>query len=213
MSVSVYSLYKFESEVIIVIQAIYERRSIRKFSSTPIAKEDIREIIHSGIQAPSSKNRQPWKFIVLQGKAKDEMLEAFCKGVEREEFKEALLPESKKHLPGAKHTIAIIRQAPVVLLVVNPLGKDIFAEKTSEEKVYEICNIQSISAAIQNMLLTATQKGIGSLWICDIFFAYKELVEYLQTEGELVAAVALGYPNESPRARPRRDVDSVTEWR
>lgn len=196
-----------------MIQAIHDRRSIRKFASNPITKEDIRDIIHSGIQAPSSKNRQPWKFVVLQGKAKEEMLEAFCKGVEREEFKEALLPESKKHLPGAKHTIDIIKQAPVVLLIINSLGKGILAEKTIEERVYELCNIQSVSAAIQNMLLTATQKGIGSLWICDIFFAYKELTEYLQTDGELIAAVALGYPKEAPRARPRREIESVTEWK
>lgn len=81
-----------------------------------------------------------------------------------------------------------------MLFVVNSLGKGILAEMTTEERVHVSCNIQSISATIQNMLLTATQKGIGSFWIC----AYKELAEYLQTEGELIAAVVSGYPTDRP---------------
>ena len=56
-----------------MISAIYDRRSIRKFSDKPISQEDIKDIIQSGIKAPSSKNRQPWKYIVIQGTAKAEM--------------------------------------------------------------------------------------------------------------------------------------------
>lgn len=85
-----------------------------------------------------------------------------------------------------------------MLFVVNSLGKGILAEITTEERVHVSCNIQSISATIQNMLLTATQKGIGSLWIYAVFCAYKELAEYLQTEGELIAAVVSGYPPDRP---------------
>lgn len=87
------------------------------------------------------------------------------------------------------------------------------AELTAEERVSEICNVQSVSAAIQNMLLAATEKGIGSLWICDIFFAYAELCEWLNCEGQLVAAVAFGYPNEFPKARQRKQLEEVVVWR
>lgn len=196
-----------------MISAIYDRRSIRKFLDTPIAKEDMAEIIQSGIKAPSSKNRQPWKFIVVQGKEKEEMLEAFRQGIVREENGNALLPQSRQHIAAAKYTVDIMESAPVTVFVVNSLGKSFLAALTPEERVYEICNIQSISAAIQNMLLTATEKGIGSLWICDIYFAYAELCEWLQSEGELVAAVAFGYPNEFPQARPRKNFEDVVEWR
>lgn len=82
-----------------------------------------------------------------------------------------------------------------------------------EERVYNICNIQSISASVQNMLLSATEKGIGSLWVCDIFFAYKELCDWLNEDGELICAVALGYPDEDPKERPRKKFDDVVEWR
>ena len=196
-----------------MISAIYERRSIRKFQDKPISQKDITDIIQSGIKAPSSKNRQPWKYIVIQGKAKEEMLKVFRKGIEREENDSALLPQSKQHIAAAKHTVDIMAEAPIIVFVVNSLGKGILAELTPEEHVYEICNIQSISASIQNMLLTATEKGIGSLWICDIYFAYSELCKWLSSDGQLIAAIAFGYPNEFPKERPRKGINDVVEWR
>lgn len=196
-----------------MISAIYDRRSIRKFSDKPISGEDIIDIIQSGAKAPSSKNRQPWKYIVIQGKAKAEMLKVFRKGIEREENESALLPESKQHIPAARYTVDIMEEAPTVIFVVNSLGKDILSEFTTEEHIYEICNIQSVSASIQNMLLAATEKGIGSLWICDIYFAYPELRDWLNSDGQLVAAIAFGYPDEFPKERPRKKLDDIVEWR
>lgn len=196
-----------------MISAIYDRRSIRKFSDTPISRQDITDIIESGTKAPSSKNRQPWKYIVIQGKAKEEMLKAFRQGIAREENVNPLLPRSRQHIAAAKHTVDIMEKAPVIVFAVNPLGKGVLAELTPEERIYEICNIQSLSASIQNMLLAATEKGIGSLWICDIYFAYAELCQWLNSEGELVAAIAFGYPDELPKERPRKSVEDVVEWR
>ena len=196
-----------------MISAIYDRRSIRKFLDKPISQEDIMDIIQSGVKAPSSKNRQPWKYIVIQGTAKAEMLKVFRQGIEREENENALLPQSKQHIPAAKYTVDIMEEAPTIIFVVNSLGKDILSDLTPEEHIYEICNIQSISASIQNMLLAATEKGIGSLWICDIYFAYSELCEWLNSDGQLIAAIAFGYPNEFPKERPRKKLEDIVEWR
>lgn len=196
-----------------MISEIYSRRSIRKFLPTPIPKQDMNEIIQSGIKAPSSKNRQPWKYFVIQGNAKEKMLDIFRQGIKREESQNSLLPKSKQHIVSAKHTVDIMAEAPVIVFVVNSLGKSLFSELTLEEHISEICNIQSISASIQNMLLTATEKGIGSLWICDIYFAYPELCTWLNCDGQLIAALAFGYPNETPGERPRKKIGEVVEWR
>ncbi len=196
-----------------MISAIYNRRSIRKFIDKPISKKDIIDIIQSGIKAPSSKNRQPWKYIVIQGNTKEEMLKVFRQGIEREENDSALLPDSKQHLTAAKYTADIMAEAPTIIFVVNSLGKSILSELTPEERVFEICNIQSIGASIQNMLLAATEKGIGSLWICDIYFAYLELCKWLNSDGQLIAAIAFGYPNEFPKERPRKKLDDIVEWK
>ena len=87
-----------------MISAIYNRRSIRKFLDKPIPQEDIMDIIQSGVKAPSSKNRQPWKYIVIQGNAKAEMLRIFRQGIEREENERALLPQSRQHIPCLLYT-------------------------------------------------------------------------------------------------------------
>ena len=196
-----------------MIPEIYNRRSIRKFLEKPLPKEELAEIIQSGIKAPSSKNRQPWRFIVVQGREKEAMLKAFRRGISREENGTPFLPESRQHLGSAKYTVEIMAKAPAIVFVVNPLGKDISSSLTAEERVSEICNIQSIGAAIENMLLAAEERGIGSLWICDIYFAYSELCAWLNCEGQLVAAVAFGYPDESPQARPRKRFEDVVVWR
>ncbi len=196
-----------------MLDAVEMRRSIRKFLPRPIVEEDILEILESGRKAPSSKNRQPWQYVVVRGKAKEEMLAIFRKGIEQEESGSALLPQSRQHIAGARHTAEIMAQAPVIVFVMNRLGKSLMEAMTVEERVYEICNVQSIGASIENMLLAATEKGIGSLWIGDIYFAYAELCEWLHSGGTLVAAIAFGYPDEFPRERPRKTLDEMVTWR
>ena len=63
------------------------------------------------------------------------------------------------------------------------------------------------------MSLAATDLGLGSLWICDTYFAYDELSEQLHTEGELFAALAIGYAAEAPFSRPRKSMEETVEWR
>ena len=165
------------------------------------------------MKAPSSKNRQPWKFIVVQGDSKSGMAAAFRKGLERERNSHALLPGSSMHIEGAERSAAIIEEAPVAVLVLNTLGRSPLNAQTAEERIGEICNTLSIGAAIENMLLAASDRGIGSLWICDIFFAYPELSEWIGEESPVVSAIAFGYPAEAPLPRPRKNPEDIVEWR
>lgn len=195
-----------------MIQLIQQRRSIRKYKPDAVPKEAIEQIVQAGRLAPSSKNRQPWRFIITTGNAKDESLCAMRHGLEREK-RFPLLPESVPHLGGAEHTLRIMQEAPVIIYIVNPLGLDLQRPLTAEERIYEICNVQSVGAAIENMILAATEQGLGSLWICDIYFAYEELTDWLNTDGELLAALAVGYADEAPPARPRKEMSDLVEWR
>ena len=96
------------------------------------------------------------------------------------EAQQPLLPESAQYIAGAWNTLAIMRQAPVIIFVVNPLGLDLLTPQNAENRVFEICNAQSIGAAVENMSLAAVENGLGSLWICDIYFAYRELQQPLR---------------------------------
>lgn len=195
-----------------MLNAISERRSIRKYKDIPVPQDLIEEILQAGILAPSSKNRQPWRFVVVSGNAKTDMLSAMEQGLIRE-AKNPMLPDSKQHLSAARHTLEIMRQAPVTIFVLNTLGIDLSRAIGTEDRIYEICNAQSIGAAIQNMTITAAESGLGSLWICDTFFAYGELKAWLNTDGELFAALTIGYGDEHPGARPRKAMRDVVEWK
>jgi nitroreductase len=192
--------------------AIENRRSIRKFSGREIDKDIIEKIIAAGILAPSGKNAQPWKYIVVTGKNKTEMLKAMKEGIENEKSGNGIIMHHKQVSTSAEYTMKIMEEAPITIFVLNAVEK-IKLTQTIEEKLGEMVNIQSIGASIQNMILAAFDYGIGSLWICDIYFAYRELSKWLHTDQQIIAAVSFGYADEKPPTRPRKRMEDVVEWR
>ena len=118
-----------------------------------------------------------------------------------------------KFIPSAIYTARVLEQAPVIVFVVNTKGMDYRQSYPSDKYMMELADIQSISAAIQNMCLEATARNIGSLWTCNIFFAYDELKEWLHADGEMVAAIALGYTDKEIKAMPRKPLAEVVEYR
>jgi nitroreductase len=114
---------------------------------------------------------------------------------------------------SAEGSARIMAEAPVTVFVFNPAGLRPWLTRSIDQMFTDLVDIQSIGAAIQNMLLAALDLGIGSLWICDVFYAYEELCDWLGQSGQMIAAVSFGYAAESPPARPRRPVAHVTrEW-
>ncbi len=196
-----------------VLNLIIERRSIRKYTDKAVHQADIEKILQAGIYAPSAKNRQPWKYIVFTGAAKSGLLNAMETGLQRERDGQMLLPASHKALPDAFHTLGIMREAPVLIVIENTNGKSPYQPIDSGDRITEICDTLSIGASVQNMLLTATALGYGTLWIANTCFAYDELVSYAGITGQLVGAIALGYANEHPNPRPRKPFGDVVEFR
>ncbi len=195
------------------MKVIEDRRSIRKFKEDMVSIETINEVIKAGTLAPSGKNKQPWHFVVVGGSQKQQMITVMQKGIDREKSGKVLLPKSKNGLSDAQNTLHIMQQAPITVLVLDEEGGSPFENISGEERIAEIVNTQSIGAAIENMLLMAENMGLGTLWICNTFFAYQELCEWLGTDKQLVAAVAIGYPDEEPDKRPRKKISDVVEYR
>ena len=195
-----------------MLSEIVNRRSIRAYLPQPVSRKDIETVLQAGALAPSSKNRQPWRFTVALAKKKAEALAAMAQGLE-EERRRPLLPESARHLGGAVQTLAIMKQAPVVIFVTNPLGQDPRQTLNTDERVTELCNAQSLGACLENMALQATALGLGSLWICNTYFAYDALREWIGGPGARAAAMALGYAAGNPPPRPRKPLEELAEWR
>lgn len=192
---------------------IYTRRSIRKFKKKNVPKEILEQLVDAGRMAPSAKNRQPWKYIVYSGKNKEELLKSMERGLLREEEGESVLPNSGYGLADARNTLKIMREAPIIIIVLNTNGKAPFIQIDADDRVMEICDTLSIGASIENMLLKAEEIGIGTLWIANTCFAYPEIVEYLKTEHQLVGAIAVGYADEYPMQRPRKELEDIIEFR
>jgi nitroreductase len=175
---------------------IKKRRSIRKFGNEKVPNEILKKILYHGSIAPSGKNRQPWRFVVVQKneEIKIKIAETMvCKANQMIDQNESA---------GVKNTARIIKEAPVFVAVFNIWGN----EKQNS-------NLQSIGACIENICLSCTQFGLGSLWICDIDCCFSELQELLgKPNMSLVAGIALGYALENPKARPRLEVEEITYW-
>jgi nitroreductase len=195
-----------------IIDAISNRRSIRKFSDKDIDNDIIKNILKSGADAPSPKNTQPWKFIVIKGKSKQELIKIMKDGMENIKLNFGVLIDEKNFLSSAEETLKIINDAPVVIFVINTGNKQ-EQRQTYVKKFVEMANIQSIGAAVENMLLASLEYSIGGLWMSDIYYTINEIGKWLQTDKQIVAAVAFGYPAGNTPAKIKKELDDLVEWK
>lgn len=188
-----------------VFDLISSRRSIRKYKSDPIPDESLRKILQAGILAPSGNNRQTWKFYVVQGEKRTEMVERLKEGLDNR-------VKQGEDIAGAKHSFDIMAEAPVTVFVFRPNRTAPWPAGSQRQHFSDVVDVQSVGACIQNMILMAEEMGIGSLWICDIFSAYEELSDWLGESTEMIAAVSFGLADEHPAARKRKSFDEVVHW-
>ena len=190
------------------IQAIETRRSIRRFKADQVPEAALRQILEAARIAPSSRNGQTWKFLVLGPESRERALGAMDRGI-REKMENG---GSRQTLAGAAHTLRIKKSAPALIFVVNPETGPMLAPIEGMPHAMELLDTVSVGAAVENMILEAETLGIGSLWIGFTIVAYDEIVEALGIDGQLLCAVALGYPDEHPDARPRKPFEEIVEW-
>ena len=179
-------------------EVIQKRRSIRKYLPKKVEKEILKKILQQGILAPSAKNGQPWRFVVIQ---EDENLKNEIADLVQKSGEERIAQGKKGE--SIINTANIMKQAPVLILVFN-----------SFEEHFLEPNMQSIGACIENICLAATNLGLGSLWIANTNYAKTEIEGlFPKQEGSLTAAISLGYADENPSARPRKNLEEVTIWK
>jgi nitroreductase len=176
--------------------AIKGRRSIRSYEDEPVSMELVLEVLEAGTWAPSAKNGQQWRFTVLTGDAKTRLT-----GLFRSELQALSAKIGMERMGSSFGSCKAMEEAPVLVMVWN----------ANKLRTLEESSLQSV-AAIQNMLLRAYSLGLGSLWICDVYYASDALTKHLGKPWTLVAAVALGWPAQSPEPRPRKSVEEVSEF-
>ena len=166
-----------------VTELMMSSRSIRNYKDSLINKETLNEILKCGVNAPNGKNLQAYEIRVLSSALIDSITSAVVKDNpqigEREGFKN------------------IFVDAPCVLSI---------AYDTTYDMSQVDCGLLG-----ENIILSAWSKGIGSCclgssarWIKDSPSAKPYLDKIGFSEGyELLYCIALGYPDETPEAKPR----------
>ena len=96
------------------------------------------------------------------------------------------------NLGSSPWTVQVMEHAPVTILIFNNEFENNDRPYFMDDLIGNSVEVQSIGAAIQTMLLAATDMGLGTLWICDVFYAYLGLCAWLGETHQLIAAVSVG---------------------
>lgn len=188
---------------------IKKRRSIRKYSPQQIDAAVVREVLEAARWAPSAHNAQPCRFIVLTNVAlKRDLAEAMAAAWVADMTKDGVTAEVREN--ATKASAERFMSAPV--LIVACLTMKDMPKRPDERRQH--CErdlaVQSLGAALQNMLLVAHDKGLGACWFSTPCFCKEAVRKILNapSDAEPQALIALGYPAEKPEAPSRKPLRS-----
>lgn len=161
------------------IETIKHRRSIRSFTDKVVRNKDINILLDCAMSAPTAKNQQAWRFVVIDDKD--------------------ILNDIAQNIEHAK--------------MCKTANKAIIVCSVVEDEMQKLYWEQDCSAATQNILLSATELGIGSVWVA--IHPREEKVGYIKNLLALplsikpLCMVALGYSNEVKEISKRFDENKI----
>ncbi len=195
------------------------RRSVREFSKRPLSNRLINLILEAASLAPSGSNQQNWSFIVVKDKVIKERLKDSV--VERVEELASKMDSKTARTNFISQTryFTFFSEAPVVIVVVmkpyDSLTARILARYEKNIKYTSTAGIQSVAAAIENMLLAVASLGLGACWMTGPLIAKASLERTLDIKppDELLALLPIGYPKRPPvpkkHTKPLKEIMKV----
>ena len=177
------------------LECVEGRRSVRKFREQPVSHEVFRKIVKEASCAPSWKNTQTARYLVIEDRAVIEEIAQNC-------------------VMGFEYNAATIRKAPALVVLTYVTGRSGYERdgsfSTSKEDRWEVFDA---GIAAQTFCLCAYQEGVGTV-IMGIFDEDKVAAAAGVPEGQRVAAlIAAGYPDEQPAMPKRKLVDDLLSFR
>ena len=181
-----------------LFDAIYQRQSIGKVKPDPVPRELIERLLRAAVQAPNHHRVRPWRFIVLSGAARQRMGDIMA------ESKRLAAPDT----PSA--VLDVERSRPLRSPVIIAVGVD----KPTEPKVLEVENICAAAAAAENLLLAATDLGLGAMWRTGPAALDPRVKEFLglSPDQHLIALIYVGYPEGEHIRQERPGFEDRTTW-
>lgn len=171
-----------------IFEVIGDRRSIRKYQDVPVEPEKIKQVLNAARLAPSWKNMQCWRFLVLTDpRRRQRLFDAF--------------PDDN---PGKK----AVGMAPCLILVcADP-------SESGVENGIEYYVADS-AIAFEHLCLAAHALGLGTCWMGWYDEARIKEALGIPEAIRVVGLTPLGYPDQEPKPRPRKELGEIAyfeEW-
>ena len=161
-------------------EAVQKRLSVRSYKPDPIPEDVLARILEAGRLAPSAKNLQPWKFIIVKD------------------------PEGRKALVPACRGQGSVGEAPVVICacaVTEQAWKGMGGYWTAEAV--------DIAIALEHIMLAAAAEGLGTCWIGAYTEAEVKKVLAIPENVKPIALTPLGYPARESKPRRRKPLSEI----
>lgn len=186
------------------------RRSVRAFQPRPVPHAALEAMIEAARWAPSPHGRQPWRFVVLTREEPKQALAA-AMGADWQRVLEMDGQERAIIQRRLEKSHERIRTAPALILACLYLADLDQYPDADRQQAEEIMAIQSLGAAIQNILLAAYAQGLDTGWMCAPLFTPETVREALGLDEVLLphALIPVGYEAQPPKRRPHRPIDEL----
>ena len=172
-----------------MMKQISDRQSIRNYINKPVDDDLILALVESAWNAPSGSNTKPWHFIIVKD------------------------PIIKEQIARVSHDQKWMLTAPVFIVCVSDIKSRItdnelvIDEESSQHEVKQI--IRDTAIAIEHIVLEAINNNLGTCWVS--WFTQKEIRPILNIPNNkyVVTILAIGYHNEKPRNKNRKDIKEI----
>lgn len=180
------------------IEAIFTRYSCNDCLPDPVPREMVEQLLAAAAQAPNHYHVRPWRFVVLQGQARERLGDLFV---------ELLL---EQHPEAPQSTVDKERAKPLRSPVIIAVG----IEPSTDPRADEIENVCAAAAAVENLLLTAHALGLCAKWRTGSPATEPRVKTFLglHPDQHLIAFVYLGFPAAVAPAINRASFEDRTTW-
>jgi len=218
-----------------IIEAIYQRKSIRRFKSDAVSKEVLTKVLEAACRAPSAVNNQPWEFVVLTGEDLDRVKAAYV-----EKLKQKEPPHSELELmTWPNDSIYKTRQVELAkeLFRLMDIAREDKEKRASwlergfrffdapvaifiltDKSLSDEGPLLDLGAVMQTICLASLNFGLGTC-IEDQGVMYPEVlreVAQIPQNKRIIISVAIGYPDWDFPANEivtsREPLDNNTRW-
>ena len=193
-------------------QAIRQRRSIRGVQGPPLSPDEVESLVRLALTAPAPHHTQPWRFAEVSQQRRS-ALAAAMGDAWRRDLEHDGVPHAQQERALARSR-GQVENAPTLLLgclVADGLNQ--YQDDRRQRAEWGLAT-HSFGAALQNVLLAASARGLAAYWISAPLYAPDAVRDTLELDPawQPQAFVVLGHPTEDYRPFERPEPDLVKHF-